>query len=187
MTEHDPLQEAVDKLPGEIEPPRDLWPGIQRRLAGEPEKVVDLEAVRAAERRGWQRGLLAAAAALLVFLAGWGLARFDGSGSEAPVVVDRGTAPDAAAPLELPNSSQLDAEYAQAQRELFASFETEELDPEIIELIRRNLDTIDSAVQEIRAALEDRPEDARLHRQLTTEIRRRSDVLRRAAAIRESI
>jgi hypothetical protein len=64
---------------------------------------------------------------------------------------------------------------------------SEQLDPETVDLIRRNLAIIDEAVREIREAIDASPDDARLHRQLNTEVRRRGEVLRQAADLGSSI
>jgi len=57
MNEHE-LQDAVNRLPKSIEPPRDLWPGIEARLA---------RSGGGAWRRRWYWVPLALAA-VLVFL-----------------------------------------------------------------------------------------------------------------------
>jgi hypothetical protein len=59
MNEHE-LNEAIGRLPKSIEPPRDLWPGIEARLGG------------SRRRRRWYWIPLAAAAALVAVLIGRG-------------------------------------------------------------------------------------------------------------------
>ncbi len=187
MTERDPLQEATRKLPRDIEPDRDLWPDIEARLEErERPETIDVADV---ERRGWRRGLRDAAIFVGLFLAGWAVAQLEPEwrGKEQVATAPGDAATESTEPPTAVTPDELDAEYAAASRELFEDLERRELDPETVEVIRRNLDTIDTAVQEIREALELQPDDPRLQRQLTTEIRRRGDVLRRAAEIRESI
>jgi hypothetical protein len=186
MTEHDPLEEAARKLPREIEPGRDLWPGIEARL-DEREPSVDVDVVQV-ERRAWRRGLRDAAILIGLFLAGWTLAHLEPGlrgGDEVANAPDSVVAPELTEVALAPDD--IDAEYVAASRAVFDELERRELDPETVELIRRNLDTIDEAVKEIRDAIQVQPEDPRLQKQLTTEIRRRSGVLQRAAKIRESI
>jgi hypothetical protein len=154
---------AVAGLPRAIEPSRDLWPGIARRIAAEPRD--------AAAKPAWRSGRMLRAAVVALALLGGGvmLGRY---GTDAPLQ-------DAA-----PNRSPSDAEWANASLLALASLEdsTRGLDPATAEIVRRNLEIIDDAVREIRVALESDPTNPRLQKFLTAEYRRRSALLRRAVA-----
>jgi anti-sigma-K factor RskA len=159
------LLAAAAELPREMSPRRDLWPDIERRLA--PTKVAVL----------WRAGAMAAAAALVIFA----LARNTDDGL--PGAPAAGPTERAAA-----GADPLDLEYAAASREVLERLDRgEQLDPETVELIRRNLAIIDDAVRQIREAIDASPDNARLQRQLNTEVRRRGEVLRQAADLGSSI
>lgn len=157
---------AAAELPRGMAPRRDLWPGIERRLS--PARVVRLRFPRPAAM--WSAGAMAAAAALVIF------ALVRGGGDDAR--------PDAVAL----DADPLDLEYAAASHDVLERLgASEELDPETVDVIRRNLAIIDEAVREIRDAIEASPDDARLHHRLDTEVRRRGEVLRQAADLGNTI
>lgn len=161
------LLAAAKELPESVEPRRDLWPGIEERLR--PGRIVRFPV----------RILLAAAAALVIFLAGLltGDRRDDTS-------TQRAEAPPTAAEL----LDRVEEEYSTASDDLFEKLEgrSDELDPVTVELIRRNLEIIDEAIREIRLALEEDPENAGLHRLLTGEYRRRNALLRQAGSLADA-
>jgi hypothetical protein len=194
--ENDPdprLDEAVRDLPRSIEPDRDLWPGIEREIrAGAREVPPD----RAGEKTGagasagspgrgrpgtviegrfdgWRRALLAAAA-VAIFLIGY-------------LIGDRASR-EPLPPGPEPRSDRA-AAPAGALDTLLAAFDRQDssLDPEVVEVLRRNLELIEAAMREIRAALEEDPGNPRLERMLDGETRRRGVILRRAADLAEPI
>jgi hypothetical protein len=184
---HDEFKDllAVTKsLPRSIEPERDLWPGIEARLDEAEDAPVSDKVVRADFTFG-SRTMLAAAAVLVVFVVALttGVLNRDPAGS-GPAVVDVTPAiPGEAAPLDV-----IDATHASASRDVLAALTRDkDLDPETVELIRANLEIIETAIAEIRAALAADPENAGLNRLLTTEYQRRGEVLRRAARLADSI
>jgi hypothetical protein len=123
--------------------------------------------------------MLAAAAVAVVFVVALATNALRRDGSAPPVAV----APPATSPFDL-----IDASHASASRDVLdALSRMEDLDPETVELIRRNLDIIGTAIADIRAALADDPGNPGLNRLLSTEYQRRSVVLRRAAKLAESI
>src|SRR2546428_7832871 len=77
MTERDDDREfrdllaAVERLPKSVEPPRDLWPGIEARIAGQGEGGRGRGRILAFPRR-WALLPLAAAAALVLLWLGRG-------------------------------------------------------------------------------------------------------------------
>jgi len=175
MNGKEPWEDGLRELPREIEPARDLWPEIERRIAGSPWSAgagAAGEIGRA--RRTWPVELVAAAAAIIVFVAGWGVARLSAPGGG-----EAGTTPVVAGDA-LPDA---DAEYEAAAKQLLETLEQGGVAPETATQLRRDLAVLDQAVQGIRSAMDERPSDARLERQLTAEVRRRNRVLQQIASI----
>ncbi len=174
---------ALASLPRAIEPVRDLWPDIARRIAVE---------TRDEPSRGtWLAAHWLQAAAIAIALLGGGvmLGRFVAKPESAPVVAQRGPGAGAAPqrePVERETPSLLpsEEEWAAASSQVLASLadSTSGLDPATAEIVRRNLEIIDAAVRDIQAALEADPSNPQLQRLLTAEYRQRSALLRRAAA-----
>lgn len=177
------LAEAARRLPRSIEPERDLWPGIEARLDETVEEPPAGRIVRpdfAFGRRGW----LAAAAVLVACVAALstGVLRRDHSGAGGGSAIVEADRPVTA------SLDAIDATHASASRDVLAALSrNRDLDPETVELIRRNLEIIENAIAEIRAALADDPENPGLNRLLTAEYQRRGEVLRRAAKLTDSI
>lgn len=165
-------------LPREVEPGRDLWPGIERRIRSGRVEKADFRPVRQA-----LVGVAAAAALVAVALA-TGVLRIAPPGAETARAPERAT-PEAAAALAA--FDELDREYAAASREVLERLERGELDAETLRVLRRNLEILDGAVREIRRALDGAPADPRLQHLLTAEYQRRSAVLRQAAELAEPI
>ncbi|MGH2569626.1 MAG: hypothetical protein ACRDGR_00280, partial [bacterium] len=91
-------------------------------------------------------------------------------------------------PVAMSPFDVLDASHASASRDVLdALTRVEDLDPATVELIRRNLEIIETAIAEIRAALADDPGNPGLNRLLIAEYQRRGVVLRRAARLADSI
>jgi anti-sigma factor RsiW len=170
------LLAAAAALPRTVAPPRDLWPGVAARL-GRPRVVA------------WPRlpsgrpALLAAAAVLLAAVAGLALLR----GSRPAAPPGPGTAalavPAAAGlPLEL---VEADAAYTRAASDLRGALEARRavLAPDTLRVLDRNLDAIDAALGEIRAALAKDPTSVELGRMLRTAHKRKLDVLQRVARL----
>ena len=159
---------AAQDLPPSIAPPRDLWPGIEKRI--QEQKVV----------RFPTRRLLAAAAAILIFVAGiyTGVLRDQQS-------TQRAEAPPTGTML----LDRVEEEYTMASTDVLErlSGREDELDPATVELIRNNLEIIDEAIREIRVALDEDPDNPRLNRLLTGEYRRRGALLRHAAGVADAI
>lgn len=145
----DPLLARAGELPKDIEPPRDLWPGIAARLG---------EAPRESRDRGfrWPMALAAGfAVAAVSALLTWGLMR--PSPAPAPTVVAQQPAPtpDDIVPVSYgPNSGLTAAELA-ARDALVAQFRESftKLKPETRVAIVKNLAVMQAAANEIDAAL----------------------------------
>jgi len=174
MNGHDPLREELDRLPRAIEPPRDLWPDIEARIRAcakdAPATVTPIRAVW----REWSRQILAAAAVVIVFLTGWGVATLRAPHGDRPA--------DVAAPPPAGTGEAL-TDYERAEAELLATLESSGIDAETAALIRTNVAAMDAAVGDIRTALAEAPNDPHLQKQLANEVTRRQHVLRRIAGI----
>lgn len=173
-------------LPKEMEPPRDLWPGIAERVGGR--KVVPFLRA-AAPSPWWSPAGLAAAAAVLIAL-GTALRTQWTPGSPAPGGAGTAVAPAAGvhrASLEDEPSDVLDAErdYVRATSRLMATLDDrrDDLAPETVKAVEDNLKTIDDALKQIRKALTKDPANARLTRMLTTTHQRKVDLLRRVVRL----
>jgi hypothetical protein len=153
----DPLLDPlVRSLPTSIEPPRDLWPGIERRLPP--------------RRRGLPRWLPLAAALALLLLGGGLLRRLARDAAPEPI------------PMAT-TASGVDAEAALlASLEGAAS----ELAPETIATLRRNLAIIDSALAESRRALAADPRNGDVQALFRVVQRQRTALLQQAARLPRS-
>lgn len=157
---------AAADLPREIRPPRDLWAGIDARL-DRPEAV----APRAARRRpasGLPRWALVAAALALVVV----------TAAVTSILTRRW---DEAMALKLHPPGKEEARFLAASQELLVGLEDQELSPETMAIVRRNLEVIDAAIAELRAALARDPGNGELTRMLLATYQRKIDLLEQAA------
>ena len=144
----DPLLAKAAELPKEIEPARDLWPGIEARLG---------EAPRSDESRGfrWPMALAAGfAVASVSALLTWSLMRSPDSVTPTTVAVT--TAPIAEiVPVNYGPNSGLTAQELKARDELVVRFRETfaTLRPETRDAIVKNLAIMQTAADEIDAAL----------------------------------
>lgn len=145
------LEDAIAGLAEEIQPDRDLWPGIEARLAA---------------RRSTSRMLRPLAAAALV-LAGVGLGMWATWPAEPPPPVAEVT-------------WQAEMESASARLSATLAGRRSELDPVTVGIIEANLAIIDEAIDECARALEADPSNAQLEHRLADTWRRRIDLLRHA-------
>jgi len=160
------LQRATAALPLEIEPRRDLWPGIEARIRG--------ERTGAPPRTQWL-GRMAAAVALL---AAGSLATFMllDRPTDTPQVVDAGDNAGWAEslagvwtePARFGSRHALGADYLRTRAELTATLEQRlvTLSPETRSIVISNLIEIRSALDAINAALDEDPDNILLQRLL---------------------
>lgn len=152
----DKLLAKAAELPQEIEPARDLWPGIAARLG---------EAPRAEDRRSfrWPMALAAGfAVAAVSALLTWGVVREQGAtgdavtaGTEPAAVLADNPAPTDIVPVSYGPNSGLSATELAARDELVARFRESftTLKPETRTAIVKNLAIMQTAANEIDAAL----------------------------------
>ena len=178
------LLAAAAELPREIRPPRDLWNGIDARLGDEPSAVVvPLAARRGPRRAGLPPWALVAAALALVVVTAAVKSILTRNYDEAIALKLRrggGPTPETAARNEGGSSGE-EARFLAASQELLAGLESQDLSPETLEIVRRNLEVIDAAIAELQAALERDPGNGELTRMLLATYQRKIDLLEQAA------
>jgi len=150
------LDPLVRRLPAGIEPPRDLWPGIEQRLPP--------------RRRGLPRWLPLAAALVLLLLGGGLLRRLTRESAPEPTPVAT-AAPGMEAEAALLASLAGDAGS---------------LAPETVATLRRNLAIIDSALAESRRALAADPGNGDVQALFRVVQRQRTALLQQAARLPRS-
>ena len=144
----DPLLAKAAELAKDIAPARDLWPSIAARIVGEPQQARS-------RSFGWPAALaagflVASVSALLT----WGLMRDSGPTMQKPVVIVEN--PYAAiVPVNYGANSGLTVKEIVARDELLVRFREKfnELKPETRVAIQTNLAIIQTAANEIDAAL----------------------------------
>jgi hypothetical protein len=151
MNTHDEGLERIATAAGEltraIEPERDLWPGIEARIAERPSRA------RAVPRRSraWDRALAAGIGALTVGALFFGLAQHERSVASPEWAYE-----------------QLDSAYRPLRQASLERYRggADRLDPQLRAIVESNLAVIDGALTEIRVALASRPGDAALRQML---------------------
>jgi len=182
--------ERVAALPAEVNPGRDLWPGIAGRIAA-PRVVALRPPIPAALRRAWWTpGAGLAAAAAVVVALGATLARVWTPAPPSPTGtgVGRGAVQEAAWTAD---STLLAAErqYAEATAQLMAALEARKaaLPPETVASVERDLDTIDAALRQVRSALRQDPDNTALSHMLAATHQKKVDVLQRVVKLSTQI
>jgi hypothetical protein len=187
------LREQAAAWPAEATPSHDLWAGIAARL--EPRPVATHARVLPWHQRRWSVGIveLAAAAALVAAVTA-GLVWRGAPGSvPAP---DSGPAPVLAQvePVGTPEGAITSVSFADAQfdaavadLEQVLREQRDSLNPRTVQVLERNLQIIDEAIREARAALETDPANALLTAHLAGARQRKLNLLRQAALISEGV
>jgi anti-sigma factor RsiW len=163
-------------LPRSVSPPRDLWPEISRRI--ERERAWSWPRVGS-----WQPLLAVAAAVVIALLA---VVLRQPAPTPAHTVVIPSPAADtyqtqpAAVHMD-PALAAMERDYQAAANALLAALQErkDELEPETLASVERNLAVIDEALAELHRALEKDPARPELGRMLVWTHRKRVDVLRK--------
>ncbi len=165
-------------LPRSVTPPRDLWPGIARRLEHE-------------RRWSWAGGpqpwALAAAATVVVGLVA---VLWAGRSPSTVRTVEIPAATPAARLAALPEVSDpvvaaAERDYEDAANALLEALQKRQsgIQPETLVAVRANLEVIDRALAELREALVKDPQNPELNRMLVATHRKKVDVLRRVVRL----
>jgi len=167
------LRDLAAALPRSLEPPRDLWPGIEARVS----------ATKVVRGRFGSRAVLAAAAAVVI-VSSVVTAYFIGR-SQAVVVTAESPAVVASGPSEvlLASFEGLGVNnYLDTRTELLDALDARkhELSGETMDVVMDNLLLIDQAMDRIAEALGEDPENEFLMKQLAGAYRRQIDLLQRA-------
>ncbi|MDH3291154.1 MAG: zf-HC2 domain-containing protein [Gemmatimonadota bacterium] len=167
-------RELTDRLPAV-----DLWPAIVRRLGTAVEPVTDLTQRRARRRIAFSVPQLAAAGVALMLLSA-GAVWLTVARNGPPVV-----AVDSAAPVAALTVSAELAAYDATIAELGAALrlDGDRLDTATVRVLEENLAIIDRAIAEARTALEQDPASRYLNGHLGRTLRRKVDLLQRAATL----
>jgi hypothetical protein len=158
-------------LPVSVDPPGDLWPAIERRLAP--------RGAGRTRRPDW-RALAAAAVLALGFVAAGLVLRRDGTtGGARPVAaVDPAPATAPVAPARFDAAEEALLATKRQLREALARRRSD-LSPSTAAAVDRNLELIERAIDEIRVALEEDPTNPRLNRMLLATHQREVALLQR--------
>jgi hypothetical protein len=167
------LRDLAAALPRSLEPPRDLWPGIEARVSRT--KVI--------RGRFGHRALLAAAAAVVI-VSSVVTAYFIGRSqavvvtAEPPAAVESGPSAVLLASFEGLGVNN----YLDTRTVLLDALEARkhELSADTLDLVMENLLLIDQAMDRIAEALGEDPENEFLMKQLAGAYRRQIDLLQRA-------
>jgi negative regulator of sigma E activity len=184
------MKAEARQLPDEG-PAVDLWPGVLARLSapaatGSP--AVETAALAWSHRWSFSMGELALAASLLVAVSAgitWLVVTrapgTDGHGERAVVAV---LEPEPG-PGDVQPATFADESYDEAVLDLerVVREQRDELDPQAVRVIERNLQAIDEAIREARQALANDPANPFLNSYLVDSRRRKLDLLRRAALL----
>ena len=160
----DDLQERVARLARSIEPSADLWPGVRRRIAPSP----------------WRRQALALAAALALVV---------GSSAITVLVMRSRDVDPPPATAAVPVPMVFEAQYVSQASELarLLQRQRDQLAPETIATLERNLAIIDAAIADSRAALAQDPANPDLELLLRAGHQQKVALLEQAARlVRES-
>ena len=177
------LRGAVDQAPRSMAPPEDAWTEIRARIGARPLPLAERRS--AMPRSRWlSPGWLAAAAVLLVVLSSMVTAWVirEGPRASAPTLASERGAPDErdATPRFVATDEQ-----ERMERELTALLEAQRstLTPETVAKIERNLNVIDAAIEEIKTALAEDPNNRALHDLLHASYRQKAALLKQASQI----
>jgi hypothetical protein len=178
------LRQQTAELPPEILPERDLWPEIELRI-GATRWPVDKEKARAEHSRPWWRYLAAAVLALAVFsvpLSRWWLGQSPEDAPQAQV--------QPAAPARLTGGSGADYARSQdgvlhARKDLIEMLESrrDRMDPEVLVVVEENMRILDEAIGQIHLALEEDPENRRLHLLLANRYQQEISLAKRVSRV----
>ena len=191
------IRDLLDEARGlavPVEPARDLWPGIRDRMDGRENEVAFPAPARADEaaRRAWPPALrIAASVALLVTGAAAGvLIARTGQTSGAPEAA-AGAPPSDVTLVSDPTDLRATVanEYESPVAELQAELDRrrDEMSPETVAEIERNLEIVDRAIEAAMAAFDESPGDPVLPQMLQNAYGRKVELLEQAVRLPRTI
>ncbi len=172
------LRERTAALPRSLEPPRDLWPAIDRALDQPPLEEPGVRRLPAATRRTpsprWLRAPALAAAAIVLVVVTAALTILILRGSDTAMARKlKGMPPVATTPA------------GDSSEDLLRALEAQGVPPETMAIVERNLAVIDVAITELEAALAEDPDNQELAAMLVSTHRRRTELIEGAARAKE--
>ena len=155
VAEIESLVAQAAELSAALEPPRDLWPGVEARLAPR------------ARRRGVEHWIPRTIAAALLIAFGAFSSRILWPPPPAGIEIAE-EAPADPVMLARAQLATAEAEYLRVKEALWLTIyrNHEDLSPMTVSVVEHNLRTIDKATRDIRRALEEDPGNQRLEGQL---------------------
>lgn len=180
----DPLLAKAAALPKDIAPARDLWPGIAARIAQAP-----AQAAPARQSFRWPLALAAGVAvAAISALFTWNLAR-DGQPAQPVVIAEVLPADGGFVPVSYGPNSGLTAHELAARDALVAEFRGAfaTLKPETREAIVKNLAIMQTAADQIEAALAEDPASGMLKGMLAGTYKRELQLYSTVVASRDGL
>lgn len=186
LDQDDILAQAVGQWRDEP-PSRDLWPGVAARIASAP-------SIPTGRRLTFSPTALALAASVLIAVTSgltWMVARQPAGGAAAPnngPVIQAYGLPDDHTTGQIVPANFADAQFNAAVTDLeqILHDDRDRLDPRTVQVIERNLQAIDNAIQEARMALDNDPANPYLNSHLADARRRKLDLLRHATTLASS-
>lgn len=174
------LAARLADLPAAIEPDHDLWPEVEAALR--PRQPRRSAWRRSAPGRYWTQALAAALGVALGVAVTWlamsGAAGAPGAeGLLGPADGDTETARLASSGAGL---QEVESQFLRAKEELWlVAFERrDQLSPEAWSVVQQNLQILDAAISNLRAALVEDPNNAEIQQRLLRNQRRSLDLLR---------
>lgn len=178
---------AAARAATDAAPARDLWAGIQARIAPRA-AVVPIDSRRALRRRmSFTLPQLAAAAVLFLMLGAGGLYLAMEGVQPQPQAATATAAPGPSAPAAHLASTSHETQ-ADAITELEQALEQDRarLDPATVRVLEQSLATIDQAIADAQAAIAQDPANPYLRRHLDGAMKKKIDILRRAVIMRRA-
>lgn len=179
------LLARVEELEPEIAPERDLWPAIRTGI-GAAHRPRESGEPRAPGMRPWWLGLAAAGVALAVLttpITMWWLSRQPAEDTAPTAVVESldERSDYGADTTNLALLARSEDGVLQTRIDLVSLLETQRplLAPETAEVMESHIRIMDDAIAEIRAALDENPDDTRLVRLLATRYQQEAALLQR--------
>lgn len=166
------ILDRVDKLPRQIRPSRNLWPGVLARID-----------TKSAAGTSWWLQLAAAGIALAVLsvpLSVWWMGHQEGDVTPAAEIESSESQMTARAQLARSEDGVL-----LARTDLVTAIERHRdiLEDETLQILEENMDLLDQAIGELRTALDDDPQNLRLRMLLASRYQQERKLLQKVSRV----